>query len=132
MTCCSATAWTRMLTLCMLFVLLLGFFLSFDSIASLSCVVTMAEWNRRWKPIWISYAGNFHQAHMEEWEQEVYASENSDQEQDCHWRDQCPRFHQSHDFCDESESDCGLLLNINACRTRLSTCAHGRPLECIA
>ena len=56
-----------MLTLCMLFVLLLGsFFFSCDSIASLSCVPTMAKWIRRWKPIWIPHGGNFQKAYVEE------------------------------------------------------------------
>ena len=80
-----------MLTLCMLFVLLLGSFF-FRVTASPPCL-TMAKWIRRWKPIWIPYGGNFQTVCVEEKEQEVHASENSDQEPEYHWRDPCPRYH---------------------------------------
>ena len=39
-------------------------------------------------------------------EQEVHASGYPDQEPEYHWRDPSPRYHQSHDSCDESESNC--------------------------
>ena len=83
------------------------FFFSCDSIASLSCVVTMAKRIRRWKPMWIPCGGKFQKAHVEEWEQEVHASEYSDQEPEYHWTDPCCRYHRSHDSCDESESNSG-------------------------
>ena len=44
---------------------------------------------------------------MDEWEQEVYAFEYSDQEPEYHCRDPHPRYHQPHDCCDGSEGNCG-------------------------
>ena len=65
-----------MFTLCVLFVLPFGpCFPSGDKTASLSRVVTMARWIRRWKPIRIPYGGNFQKAYVEELEQEVYSHE---------------------------------------------------------
>ena len=61
-------------------------FFGTHSIASLSCVVTMATWIRRWNPV-VATSRRI----VEEWEQEVYASIYSDQEIEHHCRDPCPR-----------------------------------------
>ena len=80
-----------MLTLCVLFVPLFGPCAPpDDNTASLSRVVTMAKWVRRWKPISIPYGGNFQKANVEEREQKVYSYEYSDEESEYHWRDPCP------------------------------------------
>ena len=47
---------------------------------SSSCVVKMAKWIYRWKPIWISHGDTFQEAFVKEWEQEAHASNYSGQE----------------------------------------------------
>ena len=97
-----------MLTLCMLFVLLFSL-CSFGREYRLFvvCGDDGPKWIRRWKPIWIPSGGSFQKAEVDEWEEEVYAFENSDQGPEYHCRDPCPRYHQPHDSCDGSESHCG-------------------------
>ena len=72
---CSATARSRMRALYLLFVLFLVFF-RVAATPPLSCVVTLAKWIRRWRPIWIPYGDNFQKVHVEECEQEVHASDS--------------------------------------------------------
>ena len=57
-----ATSWTRMLTLCMLFVLLFSL-CSFGREYRLFVVCSDdGQMDSRWKPIWIPYGGNFQKA----------------------------------------------------------------------
>ena len=85
------------------------------------CKGTMAKWIRRWKPIWIPCGANFQKVYVEEWEQKVHASEYSDQEPEYHWRDPCPRYHQSHASYDEIESNYGPYLAPMHAETRAGT-----------
>ena len=76
--------------------------------------------------IWTQCGGNFQKAYVEEWEQEVHSSEYSDQEPEYHWRDPCPRYHQSHDSCVKSESNCGPHCASRHADLRMYTCTYGR------
>ena len=95
-------------TLRMLCVLLFGSrVLSCDSMASLSCVVTMTKWIRYWNPVWIPYGGNFQKAYVEEWEQEVHAPNTVIRNQSIIAGTRVPGTPLSHDSSDEGVSNCG-------------------------